>query len=42
MSDLSRASDEFRIALTLDPGNPVAQKNLRAAWEQGNDVAAGD
>jgi tetratricopeptide (TPR) repeat protein len=35
--DLSRATDQFRIALTLDPDNPVAQENLRAAWERGGD-----
>ena len=35
--DLSRATDEFRIALALDPDNPVAQENLRAAWERASD-----
>lgn len=35
--DLSRAIDELRIALTLDPENPAAQQNLRAVWEGGGD-----
>jgi protein O-mannosyl-transferase len=34
--DVSRAADEFRLALWLDPDNPVAQRNLRAAWERGS------
>ena len=32
--DLLRATNQFRIALVLDPGNPAAQKNLRATWER--------
>ena len=36
--DLSRAIDQFRIALALDPDNPVAQENLRAVWERGSDT----
>jgi hypothetical protein len=35
--DLRRATDQFRIALALDPDNPAAQKGLRAAWEHGSD-----
>jgi hypothetical protein len=34
--DLSRAAEQFRIALALDPGNPVAQRDLRATWERGS------
>ena len=36
--DLPRATDQFRIALALDPDNPAAQKGLRAAWEHGSDT----
>ena len=36
--DLPRATDQFRIALALDPDNPVAQKDLRAVWERGNEL----
>jgi hypothetical protein len=35
--DLPRATDQFRIALALDPDNPAAQQGLRAAWEHGSD-----
>ena len=35
--DFSRATDQFRIALALDPDNPAAQENLRAVWERGSD-----
>jgi tetratricopeptide (TPR) repeat protein len=35
--DHSRAADQFRLALALDPDNPVAQENLRAVWERGGD-----
>jgi hypothetical protein len=27
------AIEQFRIALTLDHDNPIAQTNLRAVWE---------
>ena len=30
--DVERAIEQFRIALTLDRDNPVAQANMRAAW----------
>ena len=35
--DFSRAIDQLRIALALDPDNPVAQENLRAVWARGGD-----
>jgi hypothetical protein len=37
VGDLPRATDQFRIALKLDPDNPAAQQGLRAAWEHGSD-----
>ena len=39
--DFSRATDQFRIALALDPDNPVAQEDLRAVWERGSETSIG-
>jgi protein O-mannosyl-transferase len=42
--DFSRAAEQFRIALALDPGNPVAQRDLWAAWERAGatNITAGE